>query len=52
MTLTLAGVVVVLAIVAVLVFGVFGTVYFGGTLLGQVPQAQTLLKTLLRRFRR
>ncbi len=37
-------------ILAIFVFGVFGVIYFGGTLLGRVPQADTLLQTLRRRF--
>ncbi|MES2477307.1 MAG: murein biosynthesis integral membrane protein MurJ [Verrucomicrobiota bacterium] len=36
--------------VAIFVFGVFGVIYFGGTLLAGVPQAKALRDTLLRRF--
>jgi putative peptidoglycan lipid II flippase len=35
-----------------LVFGVFGLVYFGGTLLAGVPQTQDLVRTVRRRLRR
>jgi len=39
-------------IVAVFVFGVFGVIYFAGTLLTRVPQAQALAKTLMGKLKR
>ncbi|MEO7100161.1 MAG: murein biosynthesis integral membrane protein MurJ [Luteolibacter sp.] len=38
--------------VAIFVFGIFGTIYLGGTLLTGVPQAQALSHTVFRRLRR
>ncbi len=40
------------AIVAVFVFGVFGVIYLGGTLLAGVPQAQAFSQSIFRRLRR
>jgi putative peptidoglycan lipid II flippase len=39
-------------IIAVFVFGVFGVIYFGGTLLAGVPQAKTLWQSISRRVLR
>ena len=38
--------------VAIFVFGIFGMIYLGGTLLAGVPQAQALSHSVLRRLRR
>ncbi len=40
------------AVVAVFVFGVFGVIYLGGTLLTAVPQAQALSHSVISRIRR
>ncbi|MEO5714160.1 MAG: murein biosynthesis integral membrane protein MurJ [Luteolibacter sp.] len=40
------------AIIAVLVFGVFGVIYLAGTLLAGVPQAQAFSHSFFRRLRR
>lgn len=39
-------------VAAVFIFGVFGMVYFGGTLLAGIPQSRAILKSVLRRLGR